>query len=57
MKKRKKRIEQICSKCAKKRGAKIPKGHVYSCWTDKCDICGKEVEVTSPFDFGLSENI
>jgi hypothetical protein len=44
----------ICLDCAKKRGARIPVGHLATFNLFKCDICKEIKEVTEPRDFGIT---
>ena len=47
----------VCFECAKKRGARIPEGHVYTVHTDICGICGTSQVVTQPRDFGRTRDL
>jgi hypothetical protein len=47
----------VCIPCAKARGARVPDGHIYTSHIGICGICGFEVEVTEPRDFGRTRNL
>ena len=42
----------VCSYCAEKAGGHWPKGHVATFHTGICHVCGKEIAVTEPRDWG-----
>jgi len=46
-----KEIEKICDDCAAKLKMIIPHNHIASYWTDICDVCKEEKEVTDPMDY------
>lgn len=47
----------VCDDCAKKRGARIPEGHVASWHPDVCGICKEKKSVTEPRDYGRTRNL
>lgn len=47
----------VCFDCAKKRGAIIPHGHVFTVHMDECGICDKRKRVTEPRDFGRTRSL
>lgn len=45
------RCQWICEECAIKRGATWPEGHIATFHNGKCDLCEREMAVTTPSDF------
>lgn len=44
----------VCLQCAKNRNARMPEGHCATFHVGLCGICGNEVSVTEPRDFGIT---
>ena len=52
--KEKEEINQLCEKCAKKQGKKLPIGHCATFWEDTCDVCKKHKMVADWHDYGYN---
>lgn len=48
--------EWTCEPCGIKHGRGMPENHLATWHTGKCDVCGKETDVTEPRDFGHFPN-